>query len=145
MKTDNRTGGSIRRRMRWMVVDDNVDLLELAREILLMTSDCEVTCFHKSEQALCTFRMFPNFFDCVLTDLDMPAVNGIELCERIHALMPDLPVILSTGSTYISDGEARAHGFFSLLQKPYRLSDLQEVIRLAESCVRSKRQPELAA
>lgn len=145
MITDNQTGRNTARRVRWMVVDDNVDLLELAREILLMTSDCEVTCFHNSEQALCTFRLFPHAFDCVLTDLDMPALSGVDLCERIHAVMPELPMILATGSAYISENEAHTCGFLTLLQKPYRLADLQNAIRLAESCARSQTEPQLAA
>ena len=35
-------------------------------------------------------------FDVLLTDLNLPSMNGIELCERIVANRPDIPVIVIT-------------------------------------------------
>ena len=36
-------------------------------------------------------------FDVVVTDLEMAGMTGLELCERIVADWPDLPVIILTG------------------------------------------------
>ena len=37
--------------------------------------------------------------DVVITDLQMPRMNGVELCQRLHAIDPELPVIVVTASS----------------------------------------------
>lgn len=54
-------------------------------------------------------------FDVVLTDLNMPGVSGIELCERVAAHRPDVPVVVITAfgslETAISAIKAGAYDF----------------------------------
>ncbi len=46
--------------------------------------------------------------DIVLTDLQMPRIHGLELCQRLHEIDRDLPVIVMTGS---SDPQAVVESF----------------------------------
>src|SRR5690554_2754923 len=64
-------------------------------------------------------------FDLVLTDVVMPRVDGYELCRRVKAVAPDLPVVVLTSltdPTEIFRGlEAGADNF---LRKPYQVDQL---------------------
>jgi CheY-like chemotaxis protein len=67
------------------------------------------------------------FFDCVLTDVRMPDMNGVELHQRLRGLYADLPVILMTA--YAADDLLRqgmAQGVAGTLEKPLDFSLLLE-------------------
>jgi two-component system response regulator HydG len=68
-------------------------------------------------------------FDVVLTDLDMRAMNGLELCERIVASRPDLPVVVVTGfgSIETAIGAIRA-GAYDFVTKPVDMDALALVV-----------------
>jgi DNA-binding NtrC family response regulator len=53
--------------------------------------------FHDSLQALAAFRADPMRFDLVLADEMMPGMTGTALAAALHAIRPDLPVLLMTG------------------------------------------------
>jgi len=58
-------------------------------------------------------------FDCVLSDIRMPRVNGVELYRAIKARQPDLPVVLMTA--YSADSlvqEGLEEGAIAALTKP---------------------------
>jgi DNA-binding NtrC family response regulator len=61
-------------------------------------------------------------FDAVLTDLAMQPIGGIELCERVRALRPDVPVLVLTafGSMEAAVAALRS-GAYDLLSKPIDL------------------------
>lgn len=79
--------------------------------------------------------------DVVLTDIKMPGMSGIDLLGKIHALDPDLPVILMTGYPDLDtavDGIKR--GAFDFISKPYKYEALLHAI---EKAVRHRRLTEL--
>ena len=64
-------------------------------------------------------------FDCVLTDIKMPDVNGVELCRAIRARQPDLPVVLMTAySTDKLVQEGLEEGAIAALTKPLDINAL---------------------
>ena len=71
-------------------------------------------------------------FDVVVTDLNMDDMTGLVLCERIAALRPGLPVIVTTG---FGPAEARAAalraGAYEFLSKPIDLEVLRRTIAQA--------------
>ena len=78
---------------------------------------------HSGPQAL--ERMTASSFDCVLTDIKMPEVNGVELYRAIKSRQPDLPVVLMTA--YSSDRlveEGLAEGAIAVLTKPLDINRL---------------------
>ena len=67
--------------------------------------------------------------DCVVTDLRMPDIDGLEGLERLHATDPDLPVVLITAfGTVETAVEAMKRGAFDYLRKPFDPDELEIVI-----------------
>lgn len=74
-------------------------------------------------------------FDCVLTDLRMPGVSGLELIDTLHGELPNLPVILMTAhGTTETAIEATRRGAFDYILKPFEMEELLRVVaRAAEA------------
>ena len=64
-------------------------------------------------------------FDVIVTDLNMPGMSGVELCERVVANRPDVPVLLITafGSLDAAIAAIRA-GAYDFIAKPFELDAL---------------------
>jgi two-component system, NtrC family, response regulator AtoC len=71
-------------------------------------------------------------FDVVVTDLNMGGINGLELCERIVANRPDIPVVVITafGSLDTAIAAIRA-GAYDFIPKPFDLDVLGIAVRRA--------------
>jgi CheY-like chemotaxis protein len=68
--------------------------------------------------------------DCVISDVKMPGMNGVELFRRIHARFPELPVILMTA--YAEEDllqHARQDGVVAVLPKPLKIPRLLGLLR----------------
>jgi FixJ family two-component response regulator len=78
---------------RVLVVDDDASVCRaLAR--LLRSYGYEVTTFLSAAELLAADSTEGAL--CLVTDVRMPDVNGIELCERLHAAGRDLPTVFIT-------------------------------------------------
>lgn len=65
--------------------------------------------------------------DVVISDVVMPDGNGLEALPRIHALRPDLPVIvISAQNTIMTAIQANERAAFDYLPKPFDLPDLMK-------------------
>lgn len=117
---------------RWMIVDDSKDILTLMSAIVGRLSNAEVECFDSPQTALAAFTAAPDRFQFVITDLQMPGMNGIELSRRLLEVSPSLKILLATGSGIVSEEAATRMGFCGLLQKPFTLSALQSVLEAAD-------------
>lgn len=75
-------------------------------------------------------RLVAGKFDLVLTDLNMPVVNGIELVREIRTRYPDLPIVLMSGASAEWRSELEREGFddLPLLMKPVSVAQLVEVV-----------------
>jgi CheY-like chemotaxis protein len=117
--------------VRWMVVDDNKDILTLVTFLLKELGQAEICSFNSPREALDAFCAAPESFQFVLTDLDMPGMNGLDLCRQLLDRSPGLKILLSTGSTNMSEAEARELGFCGLVPKPYPVATLLEAVKAA--------------
>jgi PAS domain S-box-containing protein len=82
-------------------VDDDPDLGALVKTYLERDSsdiDCSVTSEHDPEQALDRLSTSETAFDCIISDYNMPQMNGIEFLEAVRKLDPELPVLLFSGA-----------------------------------------------
>ncbi|MCA9178668.1 MAG: sigma-54-dependent Fis family transcriptional regulator [Planctomycetales bacterium] len=75
-----------------------------------------------------------NSYDCVLVDLDMPGMNGIEVLTLAREQMPDCEGIVMTGKSSLETAiAALRQGAFDYLTKPCKLVELDAVLsRVAE-------------
>jgi putative nucleotidyltransferase with HDIG domain len=75
-----------------------------------------------------------NTFNLVLTDIVMQDVNGIALLERIHALQPNLPVVMVTAVHDISVAiDSMRRGAYDYLLKPFERDQLLSTVERALS------------
>src|SRR5579862_6215699 len=66
---------------------------------------------------------------CVITDLKMPKMDGIELLQKIRAESPDVPVVLMTAFATISTAvQAMRLGAFDYVQKPFESDEILMVV-----------------
>ncbi len=102
--------------LRILVVDDDQRMAKTLADILKVKGYQAETA-HSGVEALEKVAGKP--FDCVLTDIKMPEVNGVELYRAIKGRQPDLPVVLMTA--YSSDSlvaEGLDEGVVGVLTKP---------------------------
>lgn len=112
-----------------LVVDDEREMCDLIATAL---SACQLAtlCFTDPGKAL--EAMARQEVDVVLTDLQMPGMSGLELCQRSAELAPDVPVIVLTafGSLDSAIGAIRA-GAFDFVSKPVELELLTRSVTRA--------------
>jgi CheY-like chemotaxis protein len=114
---------------RWMVVDENHEVLDSAAMLLERLGQAEVYKFCSGEEALNCFALFPTEFELIITDLELPGLNGVELCRRMRNISPSAKIILSTGGSITPEQFAIYSGFDAVLQKPYAVADLWRVVK----------------
>ena len=136
---------------RILIVDDEESMCKLLEADLRMR-DFESMWFTSGEEALRAVKNNP--VDVVLTDLNMPGINGLELCERIVLNRSDVPVIVMTAfgsmETAVAAIRVGAYDFVTkpiememlalTLQRAVRHRELQEKVRvLSDAVSHSKR------
>jgi DNA-binding NtrC family response regulator len=68
-------------------------------------------------------------FDCILVDLDMPGLNGIEVIAKAKELAPDVEAIVLTGKSSLDTAiAALRHGAFDYLTKPCKLVEIEAIL-----------------
>ncbi len=100
------------------VVDDDRFVLESVTA-LLIEYGFNVCSFSSGKDAIKQFIMEP--VDLVLTDINMPIMNGLELLEKIRFLDRETPVVLMTAYADLDVAvQAIQKGAFDFIIKPYR-------------------------
>jgi DNA-binding NtrC family response regulator len=134
-----------------LVVDDDRDMCELI-EADLQRRGLEVTWHVAAEPAFEALKT--GTFDVVLTDLNMPGMDGIEFCHRIVENRPDIPVVVITAfgslETAVAAIRAGAHDFVTkpiemdmlalTIERALRHRALQEEVRVLSEAVERSRQ-----
>jgi two-component system response regulator AtoC len=114
---------------RVLVVDDEPKA-QRVMEIMLRRMGHEVVCVANGEEALQSVQLAP--VDLVITDLNMPEMNGIELLSALRAEGFALPVIVVTAyGTVESAVAAMKQGAFDYLTRPFDVDAVQLVIQRA--------------
>ncbi len=71
-----------------------------------------------------------NSYDCILVDLDMPGLTGIEVIAKTKELSPHTDAIVLTGKSSLETAiAALRHGAFDYLTKPCKLIELQSLLK----------------
>jgi CheY-like chemotaxis protein len=108
-----------------LLVDDNNTNLRILKEQLEQWNQVPVLTT-SGKQALLVLSKPPRF-DLVITDMQMPDMDGVELAQNIRSLYPDLPIILLSS---IGDESYKQYpGLFeSILTKPIKQNILHTVV-----------------
>jgi two-component system response regulator AtoC len=114
---------------RALVVEDDA---ALRRSLLIGLEDLEFEVDAVASGAEALSRLEHTDVDVVLTDLNMPGMNGIALCERVAEARADIPVVVITafGSLETAVAAIRA-GAYDFVTKPIELDALALVLKRA--------------
>lgn len=112
------------------VVDDDRSVLR-SLECLLESADHAVRLFASGAELLDSGRL-PEI-DCLISDIDMPGMDGFELLRLVHAARPGLPTILITGyperlTRLPSLGASKPRFFTKPFQGPALLAAISEAL-----------------
>ena len=112
-----------------MVVDDDSGVRNAMR-ILLKSVGMESALYSSAQEFLAAWQ--PAQPGCLVLDIRMPGMSGLELQQQLNLRGAVLPVIFMTGHGDIPMAvEAMQHGAFDFLQKPFRDQDLLDRIQRA--------------
>jgi two-component system alkaline phosphatase synthesis response regulator PhoP len=115
---------------RILVVDDEIDLAQLIKHALERGRDAAVEIVTSGDAALQAVRTAPP--DLVILDLNLPVVDGIDVCRRIRSQpsTATLPVIMLTARTAESDRVSGLDlGADDYITKPFSLRELAARVR----------------
>jgi CheY-like chemotaxis protein len=111
---------------RILLADDDKSIQKVVSKFLGFMG-FEVALAGNGIEALAAF--LESSFDLVLTDLQMPAMDGLSLARHIKARSPSTPVILLTGSDRQTvRKQAERAPVDSIIFKPFRLKDLRSTV-----------------
>ena len=121
------------------VVEDDAAMREALSELLEAFSfACAV--FDRAEPFLA--ELSPGRFDCLITDLHLPGISGLELQRRLKALGSAIPVIVITSSLApLARNRSMQEGAFAYLTKPFSDQVLIEHVRAALRGIAGHRHP----
>ncbi len=114
-----------------LLIDDEASFLEsLAEGLRIYSSRLDVITAENGEKALKLLKTA--MVDVVVTDLNMPGVNGYEFMEQLNKAHPGLPVIIMSAYAHASV-EKRLEGlkFLQFIEKPLDLGHIAHAILTA--------------
>lgn len=109
-----------------LVVDDEEIILNIATDVL-ESEGYEVKTESNPLKALSLVKK--EKFDFVLTDINMPEMNGLELVKKIQEVDSDVGVIFMTGYANLQTAkEAIQTGAYDYIMKPFELNELRAAV-----------------
>jgi len=117
------------KRTRLLVVDDEEIILNIATDVLESEGYEVVT---ESNPLNALDRARTESFDFVLTDINMPEMNGLEMVKKILELNSEIGAIFMTGYANLETAkEAIQTGAFDYIMKPFELTELRAAVTKA--------------
>jgi DNA-binding NtrC family response regulator len=114
---------------RVLVVDDHRDARESMSDVLRQAGH-QVACCSSAAEALEVVAR--EAFDCVVTDLKMPGMNGVEFIIQLDQRQYGAQVVMVTAHASVSTAvEAMRHGAFDYLEKPFDVDGLERLVSQA--------------
>ena len=110
-----------------LVVDDDIILLGLFKRILEREGFVP-HCVESGEEAI--ERIKQRTFSLMITDFNMPGLNGLELARKGMEMAPQMPIIMGTaGISPKIIRLAKEIGISKVLAKPFLQAELMKTIR----------------
>lgn len=124
--------------MHVLFADDEKNLQELMRTELPRMGYTVTVC---PDGLTAVAALEKESFDCLLVDLDMPGMNGIEVIGKARELRPEIEAVVMTGKPSQETAiEALRFQAFDYLTKPCRLADIAGLLGRVNERRQTKRQ-----
>jgi len=111
-----------------LFVDDD-EILAIIGKIILEKQGYKVSIFTYSVEALKIFRKIPYKFDMLITDYNMPQMNGGQLAIKIKKIRKNFPVILVTSCRNFTEDNFTELGIDGLILKPYQQKEIIDLVQ----------------
>ncbi len=112
-----------------LFIDDEEPLAMMGAE-LLGELGYRVTAVTSSVEAIKRVQDTPDAFDLVITDESMPKMTGTQLAAVLHAMIPNVPIILCSGNIEgISRQATDRAGISRVVAKPFKSRQMGRIIR----------------
>lgn len=123
-------------KLRIMVLDDEPIVCKRLKPAL-EKQGYEVDTFTQSSDAMEQIKQID--YDIIVTDLKMKGADGMELLTEAKRRSPRTEVIVITGfATLETARQSFRKGVFDFIAKPFKLSEIQEVVKRAEAKIRGE-------
>ena len=123
-------------KLRIMVLDDEPIVCKRLKPAL-EKQGYEVDTFTQSHEAMEQIKTID--YDIIVTDLKMKGVDGMQLLTEAKRRSPKTEVIVITGfATLETARQSFQKGVFDFIAKPFKLSEIQEVVKRAEDKIRGE-------
>jgi len=111
---------------RILIVDDEQSMREFLT-ILLEREGYGVASAANADEALALLET--SLFDLVISDVQMPGLNGIELLGRIKTVTPETAVLMITAFTTAEQAvEAMKLGAYDYIAKPFKIEEIKQLV-----------------
>lgn len=112
-----------------LIVDDEVSMREFL-EIMLSKEGYKVSSSGSGKEALKMLN--DTIYDLIVSDVQMPGMNGIELLRNVKEVCPDTTVIMITAYASTESGvEAMKAGAYDYITKPFKVDEIKLIIKNA--------------
>lgn len=114
--------------LKILIVDDDANMVGTLSDILKLNGYAS-TGATSAEMALTLLGN--QDFDCMITDVRMPGINGVDLFREVKKINPDMPVLLMTAYAQTRLlSEALSEGILAILDKPLNLKKLIDSLKV---------------
>ncbi|MFC1880470.1 response regulator [Thermodesulfobacteriota bacterium] len=109
-----------------LVIDDEELLIKIC-EMMLKRLGHKVFIANSGSEALNIFEAKKNQIDLIISDMNMPEMDGQEVVDKLRKIDHHVKVLLSSGALSDSDEkEVIDRGFSGFIKKPYNMNTLSE-------------------
>lgn len=121
-------------KLKIMVLDDEPIVCKRLKPALEKQGH-EVETFTRSSEAM--MRIKEVDYDIIITDLKMKGIDGMQLLEEAKRRSPKTEIIVITGFATMETAKESFHkGVFDFIAKPFKLSEIQDVVLRAAAKIR---------
>lgn len=135
------------RGLRILAVDDDALVRDLLPKIAAEAGCPDITLANSGMQALEILATSSTSFDCLLLDINMPELDGIELCKRIRKIPAyrDIPIVMLTAMSDMDHIErAFRAGATDYTTKPFDIIAFGDRLQVAKAQLADRRAAEIA-
>lgn len=115
-----------------LLADDSPFILDIIAARLRDSGNEVITASNGADAVYQGIRSHP---DLAILDVSMPVLNGLKAAERLHEIMPNLPIILFTSYADALKSRINHAGVIAIFDKS---SSLYDLISLVDECLGKK-------
>ncbi len=117
------------KQIRVLVTDDEPKICHLIEEVLVQ----EGYMVDVSFSGIDALQMVKeNNYHLLITDLDMPGIDGLELINKVKKQNPDIRAIIITGNATVDTVTwSLRYGIDNHMKKPFNIAKLREMVKQA--------------